>query len=186
MYSKKFNVLMVVLGVLIPAIGFVLPLREVPDIIGGADWPTYKYLLTRRGSDFPLLLVYSGIAVFLVGLYGLILGKPLARHSSPKLTLLSLGSSVVIAGGAVCFLEFMMVSMFSNEIHQYPIAGPVSALGSFLAFVGFIVLIAFYCKYRKEKMSIKGILLDILLVVLPIAPLFFAVLYVSNLVGKLT
>lgn len=188
MYSKKITIPVLVVGLLLAAIGLALPMLRAldADVIGGAGWPAYKYLLTSRGSDMPWLLIYSGIAVFLVGLYGLILGKPLARHSSPKLTLLSLGSSVVIAGGAVCFLEFVMVSAFSNKIYQYPIAGPVSALGSFLTFAGVVVLLAFYCKYRKSKMSVKGILLDILLVVLPIAPLFLAALYFSNLVGRLT
>ena len=190
MYSKKLNVPMVVLGVLIAAIGITLPAMLVLSappigIIGGADGPTYWFLLGNGCYHIPAFLITIGFAVFVVGLYGLFLGKALTRYSSPMFTLLSFGISIVIAGGTVFFLEFMTVTAFSNEIYQQPIAFSVSAIGSFLAFVGFVVLTAFYCKYRKEKMSIKGILLDILLVVLTILPLFFTACYFGEFVGYL-
>lgn len=190
MYTKKCTALILSMGILISAIGIVLPAMLVLSapsigIIGGADGPSYWFLLGNGCYHIPAFLISIGFTVFIIGLYGLFLEKALTRYSSPVFTLLSFGISIMIAGGTVCLLTFMMVVAFSNEIHQYPIAGPASALGCFLAFVGIVVLLAFYCKYRKEKMSIKGILLDILLVVLTFLPLFFVVCYLGEFAGYL-
>ena len=72
MYSKKFNVLMVVLGVLIAAIGIALPAMlalSAPSIgiIGGADGPTAVFITTPGWTHWivPVVLLLVGLAGFL-------------------------------------------------------------------------------------------------------------------------
>ena len=170
MKLKQMSLLTLLTGVLFSIIGVLIPFITLKNytyqngaigIIGGADTPTYEFVVFRIMNGWPFVASLFGITLIVSALFCLIFSKTVKNNCNIKTTALSLGLSAVGAAGLVCaFLWFTIVSF--GEMSKHPIQYPVSVLLGIISFLGFIVLIALYLKIRKTNWSIKGFIIDVL------------------------
>lgn len=171
MKLKSFSITSLVAGVFSLAAGFLLPmavlLAQPSDgsvgIIGGADMPTILYITAVLLNRWPLCLILLGIALIITGLFSLAFQKTLREHCTPKMSALALALSIVGGLGEVSILMCL----------QGP--NPTSVLTiivGVIAVIGFVALVAWYCKERKAQWSWKGALIDLLTCML-YSPAFF-------------
>ena len=185
---KKISLLTLLTGALFSIIGVIVPFITLQNytsqngavgIIGGADTPTYEFLVFRIMNGWPFVAILFGITLIISALFCLIFSKTVKNYCNIKTTALSLGLSAVGAAGLVCaFLWFTIVSF--GEMSKHPIEYPISVSLGILCFFAFIVLIAIYLKLRKINWSIKGLCIDILTSVIYLPTFFFAFSYLYN------
>ena len=188
MKLKQMSLLTLLTGVLFSIIGVIIPFITLKNytyqngaigIIGGADTPTYEFVVFRILNGWPFVTILFGSALIISALFCLIFSKTVKNNCSVKTTVLSLGLSAVGAAGLVCaFLWFTIVSF--GEMSKHPIEYPVSVLLGIISFLGFIVLIALYLKIRKTNWSIKGFIIDVLTSIIYLPTFFFAFSYLYN------
>ncbi len=188
MKLKQMSLLTLLTGVLFSIIGVIIPFITLKNytyqngaigIIGGADTPTYEFVVFRILNGWPVVTILFGSALIISALFCLIFSKTVKNNCSIKTTVLSLGLSAVGAAGLVCaFLWFTIVSF--GEMSKHPIEYPVSVLLGIISFLGFIVLIALYLKIRKTNWSIKGFIIDVLTSIIYLPTFFFVLSYMYN------
>ena len=188
MKLKQMSLLTLLTGVLFSIIGVIVPIITLQNytsqngaigIIGGADTPTYEFVVFRIMNGWPFVAILFGITLIVSALFCLIFSKTVKNNCNIKTTALSLGLSAVGAAGLVCaFLWFSIVSF--GEMSKHPIEYPISVSLGILCFFAFIVLIAIYLKLRKINWSIKGLYIDILTSVIYLPTFFFAFSYLYN------
>ena len=188
MKLKQMSLLTLLTGVLFSIIGVIIPFITLKNytyqngaigIIGGADTPTYEFVVFRILNGWPFVTILFGSALIVSALFCLIFSKTVKNNCSIKTTVLSLGLSAVGAAGLVCaFLWFSIVSF--GEMSKHPIEYPVSVLLGIISFLGFIVLIALYLKIRKTNWSIKGFIIDVLTSIIYLPTFFFVLSYMYN------
>ena len=188
MKLKQISLLTLLTGVLFSIIGVIIPFITLKNhtyqngaigIIGGADTPTYEFVVFRILNGWPFVTILFGSALIVSALFCLIFSKTVKNNCSIKTTVLSLGLSAVGAAGLVCaFLWFTIISF--GEMSKHPIEYPVSVLLGIISFLGFIVLIALYLKIRKTNWSIKGFIIDVLTSIIYLPTFFFVLSYMYN------
>ena len=188
MKLKIFSLLTLLIGVLFSIIGAIVPFITLQSyashngsigIIGGADTPTYEFVVFRIMNGWPFIAILFGITLIVSALFCLIFPQTVKNNCNIKTTALSLGLSAVGAAGLVCaFLWFTIVSF--SEMSKHPIEYPVSVLLGIFCFFVFVVLIALYLKARKINWSIKGFCIDILISVIYLPTFFFVFSYLYN------
>ncbi len=188
----KVNALIIlILGVLMSALGFIAPIvywnnytlhNGVVGIIGGADTPTYTFMLSALFDGLPFVLILLGISLVVSSVFCLLFSKTVRKHCNIKTSIISLGLSGVGALGLVCsFLWFSIVSF--GEMSKHPIKYPVSILLGIVCFFAFVVLIAIYLKLRKINWSIKGFIIDVLTSIAYLPAFFFLFSYLYEILG---
>lgn len=125
-------------------------------------------------------LISLGATAFISGLYCLAFNKPLKKHGTPKLTLLSCAISATGAMGLVSFLIWYTMVAF-HESSKHPISYPWSISLGFFCFLFFVLLGIVYCKMRSSHPSAIGTVLDILLSIATLPTFFFTFVSFSNL-----
>ena len=185
MKLKQISLLTLLTGSLFLIIGVIVPFITLQNytsqngaigIIGGADTPTYEFIVFRIMNGWPFVAILFGIALIVSALFCLIFSKAVENNCIIKTTALSLGLSAVGALGLVCdFLWFSIVSF--GEISKHPIEYPVSILVGIICFLAFIILIAIYLKLRKINWSIKGFIIDVLTSLIYLPTFFFLFSY---------
>lgn len=188
MKLKKFSLLTLLAGILLLIIGIIVPIVAVYiytsqngaiGIIGGADTPTYEFVVFHIMNGWPFIAILFGITLIVSSLFCLVFSKTVKNNCSIKTSVLSVGLSAVGAAGLVCaFLWFLIVSF--GEMSKHPIEYPVSILLGIVCFFAFVVLIALYFEARKINWSIKGFCIDILTSVIFLPTFFFAFSYLYN------
>ena len=188
MKLKQISLLTLLTGALFSIIGVIVPFITLQNytsqngaigIIGGADTPTYEFVVFRIMNGCLFIAILFGITLIVSALFCLIFSKTVKNNCNIKTTALSLGLSAVGAAGLVCaFLWFSIVSF--GEMSKHPIEYPVSVLLGIISFFGFIVLIALYLKTRKTNWSIKGLIIDVLTSIIYLPTFFFAFSYLYN------
>lgn len=179
------GMLLVVVGVLMPLILFLTVVNRADasaGIIGGADGPTAIYLTSQllQRSLFPLL-VCTGAALIIGSLFCLVFRKTVKEYCSKKTSLFSLILSAVIAFGAYCFIVWLSIVVF-DAMKVFPIARPVSVLFGILSIIAAILLSILYIKERKKQPSVKGVVIDILSVLLCLVPFFMFYEFLHELI----
>ena len=188
MKLKQISLLTLLTGAMFSIIGVIVPFITLQNytsqngaigIIGGADTPTYEFVVFRIMNGWPFVAILFGITLIVSALFCLIFSKTVKNNCNIKTTALSLGLSAVGAAGLVCaFLWFSIVSF--GEMSKHPIEYPVSILLGIVCFFAFVVLIALYFIARKINWSIKGFCIDILTSVIFLPTFFFAFSYLYN------
>ena len=188
MKLKQISLLTLLTGALFLIIGVMFPFITLQNytsqngaigIIGGADTPTYEFLVFRIMNGWSFVAILFGVTLIVSALFCLIFSKTVKNNCNIKTTALSLGLSAVGAAGLVCvFLWFAIVSF--GEMSKHPIEYPVSVLLGIISFLGFIVLIALYLKIRKTNWSIKGFIIDVLTSIIYLPTFFFVLSYMYN------
>ena len=188
MKLKRNALIILILGVLMSCLGFIAPIvywnnytsqNGSIGIIGGADAPTYTFMLSALFDGLPFVLILLGISLVVSAGFCLIFSNAVKKHCNINTSVISLGLSGVGALGLVCaFLWFSIVSF--GEMSKHPIEYPVSVLLGIISFLGFIVLIALYLKIRKTNWSIKGFIIDVLTSIIYLPTFFFVLSYMYN------
>lgn len=191
MNLKRNALIILILGVLMSVLGFIAPIvywnnytlhNGAMGIIGGADAPTYTFMLLSLFDGLPFVLVLLGISLVVSALFCLIFFETVKNNCNIKTTALSLGLSAVGAMGLMCaFLWFTIVSF--GEMSRHPIAYPASIILGLVCFFLFIVLIALYIKLRKNTWSIKGFFIDILTSIVYLLTFFFVFSYLYEILS---
>jgi len=188
MKLKQMSLLTLLTGALFSIIGVIIPFITLKNytyqnggigIIGGADTPTYEFVVFRILNGWPFVTILFGSALIVSALFCLIFSKTVKNNCSIKTTVLSLGLSAVGALGLVCAFLWLSIVSF-GEMSKHPIEYPVSVLLGIISFFGFIVLIALYLKTRKTNWSIKGFIIDVLTSIIYLPTFFFAFSYLYN------
>ena len=191
MKLKRNALIILILGVLMSCLGFIAPivywnnytLQNVTiGIIGGADAPTYTFMLSTLFDGLLLVLILLGISLVFSAGFCFIFSNTVKKHCNINSSVISLGLSGVGALGLVCaFLWFSIVSF--GEMSKYPIEYPVSILLGIVCFFAFAVLIAVYLKLRKTNWSVKGFCIDILTSIIYLPTFFFLFSYIYGLLN---
>ena len=185
MKLKQTSLLTLSVGVLLLIIGAIAQFialqtytsqNGATGIIGGADTPTYEFVVFRLMNGWPFVAILFGIALAVSALFCLIFSKTVKNNCNIKTTALSLMLSAVGALGLVCVTLWIVIVSF-GEMSRHPISYPVSILLGMFCFFMFLVLIALYFITRKKNWSIKGIVIDVLTSILYLLPFFFAFEY---------
>lgn len=180
---KKYSFISLIIGVAITLTGILLPVFVFASrtaqggggvgIIGGADTPTFLFLVFNTFDRLPIYALTFGAVLTIASLFCLIFRKTVAEHCSLKTTALSLSLSFTGSVGLACVYLLYNIVVF-QKISDYPIEYYASIILGVLAFAIFIVLIVIYCKARRGGFSLKGILIDIGTSILTL-PLFFLI-----------
>ena len=188
MKLKQMSLLTLLTGVLFSIIGVIIPFITLKNytyqngaigIIGGADTPTYEFVVFRIMNGWPFVAILFGITLIVSALFCLIFSKTVKNNCHIKTTALSLGLSAVGAAGLVCAFLWFSIVLF-GEMSKHPIEYLVSVLLGIISFLGFIVLIALYLKIRKTNWSIKGFIIDVLTSIIYLPTFFFVLSYMYN------
>ncbi len=191
MKLKQISLLTLLTGALFSIIGVIVPFITLQNytsqngaigIIGGADTPTYEFVIFHIMNGWPFVAILFGITLIVSALFCLIFSKTVKNNCNIKTTALSLGLSAVGAAGLVCaFLWFSIVSF--DEMSKHPIEYPVSILLGIVCFFAFAILIAVYLKLRKTNWSVKGFYIDILTSIIYLPTFFFLLAYIYGLLN---
>ena len=188
MKLKQISLLTLLTGALFSIIGVIVPFITLQSytsqngaigIIGGADTPTYEFIVFRIMNGWPFVAILFGITLIVSALFCFIFSKTVKNNCNIKTTALSLGLSAVGALGLVCAFLWFSITSF-GEMSKHPIEYPVSVLLGIFCFFTFIVLVAIYFKVRNINWSIKGVCIDILTSVIYLPTFFFTFSYLYN------
>lgn len=125
----------------------------------------------------PELLTIAGIDFFVCGIIGLIFNTYLSKICTLKTTVTALAISYVIGLGFWCCMSWISC-FFLTTPDKHPVRYPASVILGGVCFIVFCILVCFYVKFRKINRTIKGIVVDLLLIIiyLPMFVVLFAVL----------
>ena len=190
MKLKRNALIILILGVVMSVVGLIAPLISLnfasesgaTGIIGGADAPTYKFLLFNLLDGLLFVVFLLGISLILSSAFCLLFSKTVKKHCNISTSALSVGLSSVGALGLVCALVWFAMVAF-NEASKHPIQYPVSVTLGVLCFFAFISLIVVYFYKRSRNWSVIGIVVDILTSIVYLPAFFFAFTYLYELIG---
>lgn len=184
MKLKTFRIIVLILGLIMAAVGFALPVIAFDSsgaaggIIGGAGGPTYEMLMFNLWDGLPFVLVLLGIPLALTGLVCLAFPKAVDKHCHIPTFLSAIGLSAVGGVGVVCFLEWFTIAALSSP-KRYPVAYPLSIAVGSSAFLIFCALLAVYYLQRRKAPSVLGVILDVFTSIMYLPGCFWAVAYLA-------
>lgn len=148
-------------------------------IIGGADIPTALIIFSILG-EYTLYPFIIGITLVIGALFCLIFRKTTENNCTLKTTMLSLAISFIGAAGLCCVYVYGSIAAF-HEFSKHPIAYPMSIGLGLLALALFVILIAFYCISRKDRFSVKGLIVDIFTSILCLPSFLLVCIVIGNM-----
>lgn len=188
MKLKRYSLIALLLGFAVLIVGAIMPMicwrvyvansGAMGSIIGGADAPTYRLLLSSLFDGLPFALILLGTTLIISSAFCLLFSETVKVYCGLATSAISLGLSAVGALGLVCALScFAIVALWKPS--RYPIQFPASMILGVLCFFAFFALIALYVKARCKKWSIEGLVIDVItsIVYLPAFFFMFACLY---------
>ena len=146
-------------------------------IIGGADGPAAEYL-TRNLEYTVGQLFRFGALVVITGIIAIAFNRFFSKHCRVETSVTSIVISAVVGLGFSCFMWFA-TCYFLNHPKNHPIRHPASFILGVICFIVFLCLIALYIFLRFRKPSVKGILIDVAVSMVYVAPfwVFFVNMY---------
>ncbi len=187
MKAKKISCIFLAFGILVLCIGALMPVFAFSNdasvgIIGGADSPTYLFLLFNHLGGLPACLGMFGLGVTLAALFCLIFSKTVQVHCHMVTSAISLGLSAVGATGIISLLIWLSMAVF-HDVSKHPIRYPASIALGLASFIGFIGLLVAYVGSRGKRWSFKGVLIDLATAVVYLPVFFFTFIYLIDLIG---
>ena len=181
MKLKRYALWVLLLGIGVFLLGFMIPFVTARHlsmgIVGGADWPTYQFLLSHAFNGWPIAFILLGISVVISSGFCLLFSKTVNKHCNIKTSAISLGLSGVGAAGLVCAFWCFAIGALGG-VSKHPIEFPVTMLFGVLCFLLFILLIGLYFIVRRKNWSIIGIILDVLTSIVYLPAFFMIISYV--------
>ena len=187
MNLKRNSLIVLIIGLLISAFGFVLPIvyashNGANGIIGGAGAPTYGFIVSSLFHGLPFVLILTGICLVISSGFCLIFSKTVKLHCNLSSSAISMGLAGLSALGLYCvFLWFAIVSF--GKMEKYPFEYPLSILFGVISLVAFLFLIALYFKVRKKHWSVKGVIIDVLTSIVYLPAFFFMISYLHAIIS---
>ena len=184
MKLKTGSFVALIIGVLLFGIGLFpillycrqyTPQAGATAIIGGADQPTFSFMMSQLLHSWPFCLMLFGLSLGISALFCLLFSKTAAKNCSIKTSAVALGLSAVSALGMVSVILWYSIAAF-HEMSQHPVAYPFSILVGSLCGLGCFALLILYGKARKRFWSLKGMWIDTLTAVLYFPAFFFTFL----------
>ena len=188
MKIRHYALIILLIGISIAILSIVSPIAYFNNyalsnpstgIIGGADAPTYTYILTTLFKGLLPALILLGIGLVISSSFCLIFANTVKKCCSIKTSAISIFLSAVGASGLGCALVWLSIVSF-GQMSKHPIEYPVSIILGIVCLLAFIALIALYLKCRKANWSIKGIVIDVLTSVIYLPAFFFAFAFLYN------
>ena len=189
MKLKSFSLLSFIFGIILLYVGAGAPFivsfsnNSAFGVIGGADTPTYEFLLSYLFEGLLIWLICLGICLIITAVFCLIFAKTVEACCSIKTSLISYALSVVGAAGlGVAFLCYGIAAF--HEISMHPVTYPVSYFLGILCLYAFVILILIYCRFRRRHWSVKGFIIDILTSILYLPSFFCFFCYLYRILSK--
>jgi hypothetical protein len=151
-------------------------------MIGGADRPTVNFYIREMMSSAYGFLILFGIPTALCSLFTLILPRTVKKICSLPTSVTALSLSACASLGANSLLIFAPCFIMTS-LSKHPIALPASVCIGMTALIGFVLLMALYCKQRGKKPSAPGTCLDIMLSLVYMPACFWSCNIIYNLLS---
>ena len=186
MNARRFPLIVLLVGLLLSVVGLVLPIILIrtggaaTGIIGGADTPTYWFVLSQCLGGLLFCLTLLGAAMVLTSLPVVIFPKTFQRICSPKTSVIAMGLSAIGGFGLTCAFYCYALAAF-NEHSKHPIGYTLSLAAGMIAFCAFLLLICFYFMTRGKKPSILGFVYDVICSIVYLPAFFFLSSFISEL-----
>lgn len=140
-------------------LSMLLPDANV-GIIGGADRPTAnRYLREMLNRPHGLLILFGAVGAF-VSCLALIFLRTVKKHCMFSTAATALSLSACASLGAYSLVIFASC-FFLTTPSKHPILFPASACIGWIALIGFVLLMALYCRLRAKKPSRLGVFCDV-------------------------
>lgn len=156
-----------------------LPDGDTVGIVGGADRPTANFYIREMMNNAYALLILFGMPTAFCSLFTLIFSRTVKKNCAIPTTSTALALSAVVALGIDSLLIFATCFIMGNP-SENPIALSASVCVGIAALIGFILLMALYCKLRSKKPSIFGVFLDAAFFLLYMPAFFLTGNIISN------
>lgn len=185
-HTKRNALIVLICGVVLLALGFGLPIVAMQGadpaatgIIGGADAPTYQFLLFNIFDGLMPVLVAFGISIVISSGFCLVFSKTVMKHCGIRTSAISLGLSCVGGAGLVCFMVW-----FFAEASKHPIEYPASMAGGLACLGVFSILIVLYFKTREEKCTAIGVVIDVLTSIVYLPAFFWLFTWLAEILSS--
>lgn len=164
MKLQTFSWLCLAIGLVFLGIGLAVPAFAMQNgasvgIVGGADSPTYSFMLFRYADGLLIALALLGLAFFISSLFCLLFPSTVIKHCNAATSAIALGLSAACASGTACCLLLISTLVMTNP-SRHPIRYPVSIILGFISLAAIVFLLLLYFKARKKQVSAKGIVVD--------------------------
>lgn len=180
---RKISLIALAYGLVFVVSGFVAPVILELSVLGNCSC-TEEYCLHKLFNELMFVVGIFGVPVIISALFCLFFGKSVSKHCTVKTSIISLALSMISGLGLCCFFIYFCCVAF-DDLQQYPIEYPASVIGTLLCLALFIIVFCFYVKCRKENVSVKGVVIDVLFALLFVIPFFFASGVGYNIISKM-
>ncbi len=162
------------------ALGLLAPYGQLQtvDVIGGAGYSAYQFLLFNSDSGIWSILAHLGGAVMISSAFALIFRKTVVNHCMLPTSLLALALSA--GWSAACVSLLLAISTLPREYMRYPNAHPAVLRATGLCLIGCLVLLCVYFVKWVKKGSFKALFIDSLLTVVYFPAFFWLWYTLSN------
>lgn len=167
---KITSIIALIIGLCFIAAGIFCAEFVINGLMVNEDISEYSMNSMIRYTEFSLL-AFGGVTVF-CALLGWIFHKKTIKWCSLKTTTVAMGISAMGSLGIQCVLSFLSCYFLSSPA-KHPIRHPASVCVGMIALCVFVLLAYLYIKLRKDNKSLPGILLDVGLGLVYLAPFFF-------------
>jgi len=181
MKLKRYALGVLILGDVLLFTGIITPIicakiyitqHGAIGIIGGADGPTTYFLAWELLNGWPVVFGLLGVSLIISAAFCLLFSRTVIAHCNITTSLISLGLSGIGALGLTCACFWIAIALF-DKIPK-PAAYPVNILLGISCILAFVALPILYFKERKEKRSIKGVMIDFLTCIAYFPAFFYA------------
>ena len=185
MGMRRFSSFALIGGVVSLVVGCVAPILAMESamtdpgavsVIGGAGAPTYEFMIFTVLDGWPFCLMLLGGCLLITGAFGLIFRKTAQVHMSVPTSLISIVLAAVGGVGAGCAFMLYVIGAF-GEVSRHPVGYPGCLVVGALALIAAVVLVGAYFKLRKARMSVKGIVIDVVTCLVYVPSFFFLFAY---------
>ena len=154
-----------ILNILVPIVMLVFGSNQdnaTIGIIGGADVSLLSMIVFTADSLDRIIL---GVTLLLIGVLGLIFRKTIFANCTFKSGVLTLSASFFSALALSSIGFWYCLAAFGEKPYS-PIGYPASIVATFLSLFAVIISIVLYVKERKNNPRVKGIIIDVLTLIL--------------------
>lgn len=166
--SRKFWGLFLLIGCLLLAAGFTLPVWIQQK--GFADSENYWSCFHYWYGGLCRTLAFLGGACLLSSLFALVFKNTVKTNCRLPSSLSAFFLSITGSAGFYCLFVWCVLTAF-GEIRLHPLEYMGSISGGSVCLVACILLIGYYYQQRKKHFSLRGIALDAALMVLFFIPM---------------
>ena len=164
-------------------LSMLLPDADV-GIIGGADRPTANRYLREMLNRPHGLLILFGAACACISFLTLIFWRAVKKNCTLPTSGIALCLSACASLGAYSLVLFTSC-FFLTAPSKHPILFPVSACIGWLALIGFVLLMALYCRLRAKKPSRLGVFCDVTFSLLCMPAFFWSYNIIYGLLSEI-